>query len=218
MTKYFDNLMTEKNKRIEDLEREVISLRDRIDRLEDVQDDNAAYMRRESLVMSGGIPNGTRDENCKTIVVELLRSQVRLNLDINDISIAHRIGRKKQQGIDNRNIFFKLCRRDLKYDILHACRQYRPKFYINESLTPTRNKTLYILRQVKKKFPRRVRTVRTNDGSVTAFLATDDAASANIPLAQLRKVTVNTLRQLQRLLREEFDTDLEKLGYNWNVQ
>ena len=53
------------------------------------------------------------NENSKLIIQDQLRRYVRLNTNENEISTAHRIGRKPARGEDKRNLIFKLCRRDL---------------------------------------------------------------------------------------------------------
>ena len=93
-----------------------------------------------------------------------------MNVNPADISIAHRIGRKPN-GRDRRHIIFKLCRRDLVGDIFEACKATKPPFYINTSLTPLRNKILYGLRLLKRKFPTVVKGCRsTPTGEVTVFI------------------------------------------------
>ena len=63
---------------------------------------------------------------------------LKINVSSTDISTAHRVDKKtSNQQVDKRNIIMKLCRRGLKGDVLRACRQLKPDFYINESLTPT---------------------------------------------------------------------------------
>ena len=122
--------------------------------LEERIEDAEAYERKDTLVISGkNVPPVVPGQNETTIVSDLLRFGLKLNVSSADISIAHHIGRKPvNQQVDSRNIIVKLCRRDLKEDILNACRQIRPKdIYINESLTPTRSKIMYILRTAKKK-------------------------------------------------------------------
>ena len=151
ITAYFESLVKEKDQKIGKLEREVLELRERVQISDNELDDNAAYLRRETLVMSSGVPPAATGENCKAIIIELLKQQVKLNIGPADISVAHRVRTKVRQGSDRRSIIFKLCRRELKYDILSACRQQIPNYYVNESLTPTRNKVLYVLRQTKKK-------------------------------------------------------------------
>ena len=78
------------------------------------------------------------------------------NLIVNpaDISVAHRLGRKPDQGPDKRKIVVELCRRETKQDLLKACRVVKPRnFYVNETLTRTRSTVLYGLRQARKKYP-----------------------------------------------------------------
>ena len=216
ITAYFEGLVKEKDQRISKLETEVTELRERTQVLENELDENAAYMRRETLVMSGCIPPATIGENCKATVIELLKQQVKLNIDPVDISVAHRLGAKAKQGPDKRNIIFKLTRRELKYDILGACRQQRPSYYINESLTPTRNKMLFTLRQARKKFPHKIRNLRTSDGSISAYLSPSGAPSKErLPFSQLRRINVNTRRQLEDFLSAELGTSLDDLAVEW---
>lgn len=218
ISKYFHRLLDLKDEKIAQLENEIQHLKDKINNVEDQMDDAAAYSRRDSLIVSGLIPEGSRDEDCKATVTDLLRQQVNINIDPRDISIAHRIGNKRQQGPDRRNIIFKLCRRDLKYDIINACRQQRPRFYINESLTPTRSKICFILRQIKKRY-HQIKTIRTHEGSVAVYLLpTGRDSSERLPMSQLRKLTVNTHGQLVKLLEEELKTSLSDFNLDWRTE
>ena len=149
----FAEQLREKNSKIESLSREVTSLREKVNKLEEKIDEAEAYERRDVLVFSGeGIPKVQAGENCTTIVCDLMLKKLNLVVNQSDISVSHRLGRKPHaQRTDNRSIIIKLCRRDMKRDILSACRSMKPNFYVNESLTPTRNTILYVLRQAKKK-------------------------------------------------------------------
>ena len=123
ISKYFNFLMTEKEKKINKLEKTVNQLNAaKVLDMEDEMDSAAAYSRKESLIIAGSIPEGHRNENCNEIVVNLLKNNINLHVDSRDISIAHCVGVRKQQSSDRKNIIFKLCRRDLKHDILSACR------------------------------------------------------------------------------------------------
>ena len=61
------------------------------------------------------LPVASQNEISENIV-KSLHNEVCVTVDLNDISIAHRIGPKP------------------------ACKQIKPSFYVNCSLTPTRNK------------------------------------------------------------------------------
>ena len=167
----FQAIMMRKSQEVADLQRTVKVMHDRIEKLEEIVDNNSSYERRDTLVISGDIPPAKENENCATIVSELVREQLSLNLKREDISTAHRIGRKPLPGkVDKRGIIFKLCRRDIKRDILFACREQKPKYYINEHLTPIRNTILYALRKAKAKHPVKVSSCRSVDGNVTVYL------------------------------------------------
>ena len=135
-------------------------------------------------------------------------------INAHDISSAHRIGAKpRRQGPDTRKIMFKLVRRDLKRDILGACRSAKPDFFVNESLTPTRDKIYFILRKAAKKYPNLIHHCRTFDGNVTVFIKPSRAARGIT--TKLPKLTINTRSKLQEFLLKSLSSSLEDLGVQW---
>ena len=144
--------LSEKSAEIKTLNEEMNKLRIKVNKLEEKVDDAEAYERRDTLVFSGeAIPQASDDDNCTSIVCDLVKNKLKVKMTPTDISTAHRIGRRPQnQQADRRNIVVKLCRRDLKRDILFACRNIKPNMYVNENLTPLRSTILYVLRQAKK--------------------------------------------------------------------
>ena len=86
--------------------------------------------------------------------------------------------------MDRRGLIFKLCRRDLVQVIFNACKRTKPSFYVNCSLTPTRNKVFYVLRQLKKKFPGLVKSCRALNGDVVAFVAQTRAQADSAPATE----------------------------------
>ena len=157
MQKVKDELLDQlsiKTKEIAELSNEVATLKERVGRLEERVEEAEAYERRDTLVISGkNVPPVVPGENCVPLVCDLLKSALKLNVSKTDFSTAHRIGSKPvNQQLDNRSIIMKLCRRDIKADILNACRQLKPRdLYMNESLTPTRSTIMYMLRSAMKK-------------------------------------------------------------------
>jgi hypothetical protein len=110
----------------------------------------------------------------------LVKEKLKLNILPTDISTAHRIGRKPvNQQPDKRNIILKLCRRDIKRDLLYACRQLKPDIYINENLTPARNTILYVLRKLKRAHADKVLGCSSIDGRVYALVKTPGTAAEN---------------------------------------
>ena len=193
--------------------KEVTSLKSNID-------NNSQYERKGTLILSGpNLPSAAPSENCKLIVQDLLRRETNLNIDPTDISIAHRIGRKSSTLPDKRNIIFKLCRRDLANEIFNACKQSRPSFFVNCSLTPTRNKVLYALRQLKKKFPATVKGCRAqNGGDVVVFVVPSSSASSpNVPTTSRndRKIVINSREDLEAFASDVLFTSIENLDIAW---
>ena len=116
----FMTLISAKNDQIDTLSNDVIDLKRKITRLENTLDDEDAYIRRETIILSGTcVPEVTSGEICSNIVQKLVRDKLRIQLNDNDISVAHRLGKKPiTQGPDKRGIVVKLCRRDTKRQIL----------------------------------------------------------------------------------------------------
>lgn len=219
MRDYFSQIIETKDKEIADLRSTVDNLRERITQLENDVDDAAAYERRDTLIFSGDIPAVTPGENTNEVVREVLRNKLKLNLQDSDLSSCHRLGRRStRQGPDRRNIIVKLCRRDIKADILAACRANKPNFYVNESVTPKRGKILFALRRAKKAFPSKIAYVRSNEGNVVVGLQphSRDGDEGNPGSSgrseRLRRVTINTPELLEAFLRAELNTSLEELN------
>ena len=129
-----------------------------------------------------------------------------------DISTAHRLGRKPDGSRqDKRSIIFKLCRRDLKREIIQACRSQKPNFYINEYLTPTRGTIMYVLRKAKQMDPTKIGNARTSEGSI----------SVNIPAAsgvsQGQRVQCNTKAALDQLLRAQLNLTSDHFVKKWPI-
>lgn len=121
-----------KDHAISSLKDRVTLLEEKVDKLNEALDSAESSDRRDTLVISGDIPAASAGENCKLVVLELIKEQLNLVVADCDVSYAQRIGKKAiNQVTDRRNLMFKLCRRDLKLDIMQACRRLRPRFYIN---------------------------------------------------------------------------------------
>ena len=190
-------------------------------------DSTNQYERRDTLVISGpDLPMHSEDENPKTLIQSLLRSGIRYNLDPSSISIAHRIGRKPARGEDRRNLIFKLCRRDLVPEIISACKTNKPSFFINPSLTPLRSKILYVLRQLKKKYPEKVKgCLSTLNGDVTVYVAdangTNRESSSPSPSLSTssrpkdQRFIVNTKGDLLKFVNERLRTTLDGIQIDW---
>ena len=101
---------------------------------------------------------------------EIIKNKLNFELSASDISTAHRLGRKPlNQTSDKRNIVLKLCRRDVKRDLISASfGQRNPTLYVNESLTAPRRKILYCLRQMKKAHPNLISGCSSYEGKIYA--------------------------------------------------
>ena len=196
----FRERLEEKEKEITSLKEEVTKLKRTVSTLEEKLDDAEAYQRRDTLIFSGpGMPAGVIGENSPQIICDVLRNKLNLNVNRSDLSTAHRVGRKPvNQQPDRRSVIAKLCRRDLKVDILNACKQLKPDIYVNESLTPVRSTIMFVLRKAKRVFPKKISGYNSRDGNV--YVWTKPSNPSAIGARDIRTV-VNT-----RLALEEFCT------------
>ena len=154
---------------IDSLQSEVKDLKDKVSSLESHVDRVEQYERRDTIIISGpSLPSETPTENASDVVISAVKDILKLNIKQEDISVAHRLG-TAQPGRD-RPIIVKLVNRSLKYDVMGACIQLRPRLYVNESLTPKRleifRKVLAIRRQHRPKFQQ----CFTKDGSIIVKL------------------------------------------------
>lgn len=194
---------------------ELSKLRDRLNTLEDQVDSNSAYEKRDCLIVSGEVPPVSDGENCSEICRQLIRNNLRIQMKNDDISYAHRIGKKPiTQAPDKRSIIIKLHRTDLKNDILSACREFRPPFFVNESLTPTRSQVMFVLRKARGDHSDKFRTPRSYDGNVNAYVSMPGVPRPG-QQTKFRRVVVNSRRVLDELLLQHIGCTSEKYVKDW---
>ena len=169
----FNELLSSKNDEIDGLKTDVTQLNTRIRKLEDKLDEADAYQRRETVILSGkDIPAATPNENCNAVLMKLLQDKLDVNISENDVSTAHRLGRKRENVPDHRSLIVKFCRRDVKHLTIMASKQKKnPRLYVSESLTPTRMMIFNALKKMKQQHPEIVKGFSTYDGKVFAYTA-----------------------------------------------
>ena len=179
----FQLKLIECNSKVRSLENEISVLNGRMRQMEKLADDADAYQRRDILIFSGSaIPEVTNMENCTTLLQNLLRTKLNFNLSTNEINTVHRLGPKpKSQDPDKRSIILKLCRRDLKRDIIYASKNQdrgsTTKLFANESLTLPRQKIFKTLRNIKRDHPQLIKGVTSFEGRIYVYTASEAAVT-----------------------------------------
>lgn len=215
LKKYEDKMATRESQ-IEEMSTEILNLRKKVMSLEDKIEDTEAYERRDTVIVSGSdLPDGTEDEDTPKVFTSIIKNKIGVIVKPTDISVAHRLGRKSlTQGPDKRNIIVKLCRREMKHDLLKACKTVKPRnLFINESLTRTRSTALYGLRQAKKKFPNKISGYSTYDGKVYVWLKPPNPTA---PHAKNSKIMVNTKERFYDLCAKTLLCPPTELVDNWS--
>ena len=169
----FHTAMKNKDDVIASLSTEVGRLKVCVSKLEERIETNDQYERRDTLVLSGpAIPPSNSNENSAQLVKNLIRTNLNIQLDESDFSVAHRIGEKPaSQRPDRRGLIVKFCRRSTKTDVLLSARKKKPNnFYVNESLTPANQTIAFVLRKMRKDHPQLITGVSTFDGKNFAWI------------------------------------------------
>jgi len=187
--------MAEITRRTQSLEAEITKLKSKVCALEESSDDADAYEKRDFLLFSGRcIPNAVAGENCTDLVRNVLRDKFKLHIPTSDISSSFRLGRKPvTQAPDTRQIAVRFCRGDTKREILSANKLHRRRsddgsnFFVNEYLTSSRKTNLYILRTLKRKFPKVVTGCAAIDCKVYAWIDGGGRGNSQTMLMNSRK-------------------------------
>ena len=209
----FLTTINEKNSLINSLSEEVIGLKKRISKLESSLDDSDAYERRDTIIISGPeIPQFSTGENPVAITQKLIRDCLKIEVPASDINTVHRLGKKPtNQAPDKRSLILKLCRRDLKRELISASyRQERPTVFLSESLTPIRRTILYSLRKIRRSHPDIVLGCSSFDGRVFAKIKSSSATAH-----PFLRVFINSHEDLVRFCREHVKKDLDNFLDQW---
>ena len=168
-----ERLIKQLSEKCDNLESKVSSLESQVDEL-------SQYGRRDTIILSGKetIPAETTGEDTTKIVCQVIKSELKLNIESKDISVSHRLGRPNTtagsssslSSPPNRPIIVKLVNRSFKYDLISACVSRKPKLYVKESLTPQR---LALFRQVlwvRKEHKDAFKSCYTSEGRIIVRL------------------------------------------------
>ena len=214
MMKQFQTLrddISSKNEEITQLKSAVSELKNKVEKLESNIDDADAYERRDTVILSGSaVPPASVGEKSSEIALAVVRQNLRIELSSAEINTAHRLGRKAQsQAPDTRPIIIKLCRRDVKTQLMTAARQQRSSsLYINESLTPPRRKILFVLRQMKRAHPDLVLGCNSYDGKIYAY------TKGSVPTRNTRHL-VNTYQSLVKFCNDQIKVPIQTFLDQW---
>ena len=170
--------LNSKDKIIQQLSDKCDKLESKVSSLESQVEDLSQYGRRETIILSGPeIPTETEGENTTTVICDLIKSKLRINLKTSDISVSHRLGKARSSSSSAsqapsrpRPIIVKLVNRYMKYDLISACVSAKAGLYVNESLTPQR---LALFRQVlwvRKEHKNAFRSCYTSEGRIVVRL------------------------------------------------
>ena len=200
-----------------DLKYDISTLEKEVERLNIEIDNINQYDHGDGLVISGEIiPHSIPTENCKEIVLNLFWHHLNINLGVDEISIAHRIGEKPNDVIDNRKIFIKPSRNELSRRIFQATCEYNPPFYVNYYLIYTRRKIAYIVRQLKMNYPKKIIGYHSYDNETCILYNSRDYTSTvtNSPSLvetenRIIQVTIKTIADLERFMTEYLDITID---------
>ena len=223
-------ILNQKFAEVESLKQEVTVLKTQIQKLQGIQDSRDAqiqemqddadaanqYERKDTLILSGSaIPIMTESENSNELVLKLVKDKLKINMRPEDINTCHRLGPISRANLGKRNIIVKLCRRDMKKQILIASKKQdkgaNEKLYCNESLSPLRRKMFNCLRKMKADDSTLVRGCSTMDGKVYAF--TPPVA----PNSRDQRHYIENMDSLQKFCREYVKQPIDRFLEHYNA-
>ena len=181
----------------------------------------SAKKGNDGKYLSNTVPIFDKSENTKSIVRQLIKDHLKLDLAETDISIAHRLGPSKGKNKpakhqeDRRSIIFRLCRKDLVGAIFSHCKKSPPPFFINESLTPLRNKICYSLRALKKSHPTVINKVRTYNGIPRVFVNSKTRQKSQSQGENLKRFEIPTVLDLENFAASQLNTTLQEEGISF---
>lgn len=214
----FDGLqkqLNSKDEKISNMEQEILNLRKKVDSLQDKLEDTEACERRDCVVLSGSeVPAAIENEKVAKVVSDLVKNKIGVIVKQDDIVSAYRLGKRTDsQAPDGRSILVKFCKKDLKHDLLKACKTVKPRnIFINESLTRTRNVALYGLRQAKKRFPDKIDGCGSSDGRVYVWVK---PPNPDVPLARNSKIFVNTSDRFSKFCTDVLNCEASEFITTW---
>ncbi|MPC72906.1 hypothetical protein E2C01_067219 [Portunus trituberculatus] len=153
------------------LQRQALQTKYECDRLEQ-------YQKSDNLRIYGLEEESEEsEEELERKVIELA-SNIGVNLQADDISVVHRLGKLRDR---ERSVIVRFCRRRKRNALLYKRKELKKnnaKVFINEDLTPLRS----AMRQMMKEQPG-VKNETTRNGKVVAWLTDDPnrAIEINIP-------------------------------------
>lgn len=203
-----------KDASIDSLKTDIVNLNKIVMSLENKLEDTEAYERRDTVIVSGSeLPLATEGEDSSKVVSKLIKDKINLAIKPSDISISHRLGKKPiSQAPDRRSIIVKFCRRDIKRELISACKTVKPpNLYVNESLTRTRSTALFGLRHARRKFPEKIVSYGSYDGNVHAWVRPPN------PSARNSKVIINTKDKFNDFCRNFLNCNPSDLVTNWPI-
>ena len=168
MTPLFEHFMKQSNEDIKLLKEKTAQFDLRIDELEQ-------YTRRDNVIIKGVAEN--ENESTNKEVCEIAEA-AGVDIDDRDISTSHRIGPKNEDR--PRPIIVRFVRRDTKVAMLKKKKNLKdkdrfPLLYIDEQLSPLRNKMVRAIRGDST-----VAKVWTIDGKINCTLNSDPNKRINI--------------------------------------
>ena len=204
--------IAEKEEKVSALKLQNDLLKKRVDALEERIEENEAYERRDSLIISGStIPAPNNDEDCSSIVRDLLLRHVNVNVREQEISVTHRLGIRSG---GSKSIIVKFCRRSTKVDVLASARKKKPSnFFVNECLTPTQRAIGYVLRKAKKEFPSIISGSTTFDGKHCVWIRPPNPDARG---ARDTKEVITTHQKLKNFCTRVLNKEVEHFSDHWS--
>ena len=210
----FETLLAEKNSKIEKLEEELVLVKSNFSQMEERFDEIECEKRNNSIIISGGeVPAHNNNENCVSLVDNLIRTKLQCSLGSSMVTSAYRIGSKpNSQREDRRSIIAKFSNEEIAQQVIRSSRTVKPtKLYFSENLIPKRSYLCKILRSARKNYSSVISGCSSIRGKIYVWLKTSDS----VPGSKNTRIPVNNYAQLKRLCQDFLKIDIGEIATDW---
>ena len=211
----FRTLLEEKNTEITSLKHDINVMKSRMNKMEEKLSDSESQIRRNNVIFSGNdVPSQSNGENCVTVIRNLVETKLNLIIPSSDIVSANRIGKRKNDGDQPQrsSILVKFSKYEVKQNLVACCKATKPKFFVNEDLTPEKQTMMFVVRQAKRKHPNTVTGCACIDGRIYAWVKLPNESSND---QRDRRICINSLEKLKSFCTDTVGFGLETFINNW---
>ena len=152
------------------------------------------------------VPETTAD-NASEEIRKFVGDKLKMIIPSNNIVSLCKIKTKKDNIHGPYLLKFNNC--EIKKRLVEQCRVIKPKFYLNEDLSPEKRAIMCVLRQCKRNHSNIVKSCSVLDGRVCAWIKTNENMEKN------QRIFINTQDKLREFCANKLGAGMESFIKKW---